>query len=767
MTLEPRGKGEERHGNGEADGQDRRQTPAPAGRSRKPWPLLGNNARGHRSIVPWGKARVNRPPIAFGRGPAYNVVMKRFLLLLAGLSLANGGRACPLPAGALESELAPRFQSWLDCVDAIAGSEEKKAFLSLGNDRDRDAFIAIFWQQRDPTPGTPENEYRDEIARRFAHVNQRFGAGGARPGWKTDMGRFYMILGEPRRIERFDEHPELLPVQVWYYSGDPALGLPGYFNLTFFRAHGAGDWKLYSPTMDGPAALLQRQRGIAGGDTGDIMELINRIAPTLSGPALGMVPGETAADDGSSLQSGLILSRILESPTRRIGTAYANGFLKYKSFVRMDASVRYVASSGRVALSWEPHSSAPLMLVSLKPKTISLAEDAQRTRFHARLRLSVSLRREEQIVHQYAKDFDLTVARDQVEALRRSGLVVHDVFPVIPGRFDVLAFLENLDSHEFCFMERGMDVPEQARAPRLGTPLIAFKSQPQPDANFCAFRLGGFQFSLDPEANFGTEDVPLLVASVSPLERALWEEGALELEVFGANDSEPFRRRRVPLRDFPFAQSLVMPITLGDMRLPAEYYRLRLRLVAEGGSVLATEETRFTMAPLARVAQPVELYKTFSFRFPAQFAAARASQYENVGRQDEAETLYAAALEREPAWAEVRLRYLRLLERMGKFAAVLEASEPLRAEKRNAFEFHFLRGSALYGLGRSGQALQELQAARRAYDSDIRVLNLIGRIHLERGEVAAALEAFTASLALDPRQTAVADAVTRLRAQKP
>ena len=87
-----------------------------------------------------------------------------------------------------------------------------------------------------PRPGSEVNEYRNEIESRFRHVNQYFGRGTPRPGWMTDMGRIYMILGEPNSTESFDNVAEVYPAQVWYYYGDQKLGLPTYFNVTFYKA---------------------------------------------------------------------------------------------------------------------------------------------------------------------------------------------------------------------------------------------------------------------------------------------------------------------------------------------------------------------------------------------------------------------------------------------------------------------------------------------------------------------------------------------------
>jgi GWxTD domain-containing protein len=158
------------------------------------------------------------------------------------------------------------YRNWLDMVTPITFADERKVFLKLTNDRDRDAFINIFWQQRDPTPGTPENEFKAEIEKRFAYVNDYFKRGSARPGWMTDQGKIYMILGKPNSQERFDEKPGLYPVQVWYYYGDPALGLPTYFNIVFYKRHGAGEWKLYNPAQDGPSELLIQESPMDSND---------------------------------------------------------------------------------------------------------------------------------------------------------------------------------------------------------------------------------------------------------------------------------------------------------------------------------------------------------------------------------------------------------------------------------------------------------------------------------------------------------------------
>jgi GWxTD domain-containing protein len=104
---------------------------------------------------------------------------------------------------ALKHELSQTYKRWLNQdVVYIITPEELSAFKQLTNDEERDQFIEQFWLRRDPTPDTPENEFREEHYRRIAAANEKFPAG--KEGWRTDRGRIYIIWGPPDSI---DAHP--------------------------------------------------------------------------------------------------------------------------------------------------------------------------------------------------------------------------------------------------------------------------------------------------------------------------------------------------------------------------------------------------------------------------------------------------------------------------------------------------------------------------------------------------------------------------------
>ncbi|HJX60273.1 MAG TPA: GWxTD domain-containing protein, partial [Thermodesulfobacteriota bacterium] len=134
-------------------------------------------------------------------------------LLATGLALALAGQKAKV------EDLSGVHKEFLKLTSYIMLPQEKEVFLTLRDDWERDIFMEAFWKQRDPTPGTPDNEFKAEHVQRFDHANKHFSRGAIREGWMTDMGRIHIILGPPASIERFEMTMGLYPTQVWYYYG--------------------------------------------------------------------------------------------------------------------------------------------------------------------------------------------------------------------------------------------------------------------------------------------------------------------------------------------------------------------------------------------------------------------------------------------------------------------------------------------------------------------------------------------------------------------
>ncbi len=123
----------------------------------------------------------------------------------------------------LRKELERPFRKWLqEDVAYIITDEERAAFKRLQTAEEMEQFIEQFWLRRDPTPDTPENEFKEEHYRRIAYANERFASGI--PGWKTDRGRIYITFGPPDEIE---SHPSGGSyVRPWYEGGGTTATYP-------------------------------------------------------------------------------------------------------------------------------------------------------------------------------------------------------------------------------------------------------------------------------------------------------------------------------------------------------------------------------------------------------------------------------------------------------------------------------------------------------------------------------------------------------------
>jgi len=648
-----------------------------------------------------------------------------------------------------------QYQEWLNMVAAIASSEEINAFLELPTVRDRDLFIRLFWQQRDPTPGTEANEYRNEIENRFRHVNQFFGRGTPRPGWMTDMGRIYMILGEPNSTESFDNVPEVYPAQVWYYYGDQKLGLPVYFNVTFYKPYGTGEWVLLDSASDGPAALLVNSDRYTSSDPSQIYQLLQKKAPTLAGPAFSMIPGQSPSAYALSLRNSLVMANIYRSPVRSINPAYAANFLKYKAFVSVDSSTRYIENAHALSVMKDDLWGYNIITFSVKPKKLTFDFAAQENRYTLAFDLITTLKRGEKETFSLRRHYELAVEPSQMDIIRSGGVVIHDSFPAVPGDYRLTVFMHNPLSKEFSFFESAVSIPAEAK-PRLALPLTGFKAENLASNFYCVYKAGSRRLAVDPDLVFPATQVPLLWLGAYNLDKSLWEKGRLEWEIRGLNKTRPFRQvNERPLAAFPYQRNLNAIEKISGAPLPPDFYSLILRLVGADGSILDSREANFQISPLASLAQPSEMYNQVPVDSPYYFDYVLAQQFRGLGDLEKAAYGFEKSLQAKPDFAAARQALLEILLSRGKYERVRREAELLPHEGQAAYAGHFLKGEALFGLGEFAAALDELLAASRIINTDVNLINLIGRTFLKLGDNRQAAKAFTASLTLKKNQSEI------------
>jgi GWxTD domain-containing protein len=237
---------------------------------------------------------------------ANRIVCGVAFLVVSGLFLS----VAVLSAAAQKQKLEKNYKEWLERdVAYIITRDERSIFLKLTTDDARDRFIQNFWELRNPTPGSPENHYRDEVYKRIAYANAHYSIGSGEDGWRTDRGRTYITLGPPQQTQKHYGAPNLLPMEIWYYS-DPNPALPTFFYVLFYQRDNVGDFRFYSPSMDGPDKLVTGTEAI--NDTQAALHIIeSSVGPEVAHIAQTLIPGEPLDPNGRiGLQSDLVLARL-------------------------------------------------------------------------------------------------------------------------------------------------------------------------------------------------------------------------------------------------------------------------------------------------------------------------------------------------------------------------------------------------------------------------------------------------------------------------
>jgi len=155
-----------------------------------------------------------------GPRPSAVPVFSAAILLVAAAAMLGAWQTAPQPQPqAPPKKVESPYRKWLnEDVVYIITDEERVAFKRLQSDEERDKFIEQFWLRRDPTPGTVENEFKEEHYRRIAYSNEHFAS--AVPGWKADQGRIYITYGPPDEKE---SHPAER-YEEWLYHHIEGVG---------------------------------------------------------------------------------------------------------------------------------------------------------------------------------------------------------------------------------------------------------------------------------------------------------------------------------------------------------------------------------------------------------------------------------------------------------------------------------------------------------------------------------------------------------------
>jgi GWxTD domain-containing protein len=664
-------------------------------------------------------------------------------------------------------KLGPTYQEWLKLVTYIIKDKERDVFLSLASDRERDAFIAAFWKIRDPTPGTPENEFKSEHMKRWLEANKKYRYGSSREGWMTDMGRFYIILGRPISAEEISGSMEIYPVIIWSYYGDVSKGMPTHFSLVFYQRGNAGEYKLYDPVSDGPYRLLINGKDFSPSDYEGMYEKIFELQPDLAKVCLSIIPGEIPYAWTPSPENVILMAAITESPKKSVNESYATHFLSYKGIVSTEYLTNYIESDASVAVGYDSVTGTAFCDFAMAPKKLSLEYYEPKSQYYCSFQVDVSLRAGEKTILQYAKEFPLTIPEDKLAETENMGVCIQDSFPVVEGKYKLTVLLRNPSGKEFSTLERDIEVPPAAGRPALTSPVLAYRSgETQPGAHF-PFQAGARRMNIDPKAAFSRADPVVFAFSAVGLTADLWQAGTIEAIVKGAKPTSTYNRPvsiRLNAQAFHTIMTFVQTIPAGDC--PPDYYELTLRLKDGSGRVLDERRGNFVQTAQKSMPHPILAAKATPASAFFLFSYMLAFQYAQLGDAERAEALYAKAFAQNSAYKQKLPEYAAFLIKNRKFAEALGLAEQLRSEPKMAFDYALAKGRALAGLERFDEAIESLRAGNTIYNSDAGLLNALGTCYSRTGKTEEALAALRASIKLDPGQDDVKKLIQAIEAKR-
>ncbi len=686
--------------------------------------------------------------------PLFPPVLLSLALVLPPLAAASAsGQKTPLP---------PRYKTWLEEeVVYIITDTERDVFLKLQSDRERDMFIEAFWRHRDPTPNSPDNEFKTEHYKRIAYANRYLGRDSPRRGWRTDRGHIHIILGEPNDIQRFESKPGVYDTEIWFYQGKTDLGLPTGFNIVFFREHGYGEYRLYSPAKDGPQALLQ---GLDFDPTDYQAAYVKlyEIEPALANVSISLIPGEEGGFIGRpSLSSDLLIQRVVASPQASVEERYARKFLEYKDRVEVEYTANYMDSDVLFKVFREPQTGLNFVHYALEPKRLSVNE--YDGKYYTTMQLNGSVTTPEgRLVYQFDKMVSLNLGPDELATASNQPFDIHDLFPLVPGDYKVSILLKNEVSKEFTTADATLRIPAE-RGIVLSAPLLGYGSEPsKPDGKMRAFTLGGVKVSCQPGRTFARRDTLVVATQVLGLNdeqrqggevrfRVLREDGTVAREVL---------RRVAEYAAFP---DIVERIPLAELA-PANYILATSFWV--GGREVVSAKDEFALSFAEVLPRPWTYARVLVGPGDPLYLQTVGAQLFNLGRLSEARAYLERAHERVPESEDAAFVLGRLYMALGEAKSVPPLLAPFLARTTPKYEVLVLAGAAYRDTGDPAKAIEVLDRAVSHYGINATLLNALGDCYAALGQTADALAVWEKSLELSPDQPEIKKKVEEVKKKR-
>ncbi len=372
--------------------------------------------------------------------PRHRTVVPTLALLLAALAIPGSVAAAKDKDDKgrkhyeeLEKALPEPYRAWLAEVDVLISQEERRAFLEIDKDYQRDAFIERFWRERDPFPDSTRNEFKERWDALVEEARRRYS------DLKDERARMLLLNDAPTAWVESNCTQLLWPLEVWFYRGSRQVGFE--FFIVFHRKWGVGPWRMWHP-MEGLAELFRPE---------------SQHPRTLQEVALSCRDGDfLAAGIASVLREGasgysLILARLETRPEAPAGE-WVKTFAAYST----DLPEAAAAFSARLAVDYPGRKQARTIvqgILHVPVAEVALADLAGSRSYN--FVLTGEVLREAKLFDSFRYKFDLPHQEVQGDDLP----LVFERY-LRPGSYTLVLKLEDLNGKQFFRAERPIEVPQ-------------------------------------------------------------------------------------------------------------------------------------------------------------------------------------------------------------------------------------------------------------------------------------------------------------------
>jgi len=655
-------------------------------------------------------------------------------------------------------ELPERYKRWVEEeVIYIITPREKDVFLQLGTDKEREIFIEAFWKQRDPTTGTPRNEFKEEHYRRLSYANGFFGRGTPRPGWKTDQGRVYIILGQPISIETYDNVMNVYPTQIWSYLGDPKYGLPPVFNIVFFKKAGTGEYILYSPSDDGPQSLIADYLGDAK-NIQDAYQRLSQLEPHLAKHTLSLIPGERSVPGLVSLASNALFSAVFSYPQKKVEDIYAEAILKYKDIIEVEYTANYIGSDSLVRVI-KDDSGFFLVHYSVEPKKLSVGnyENKYLAHFELNGRISDSTGR---TIFQYSKEIPLSFDKDQIKDIESKSFALQDMFPLVPGNYKFNLLIKNKISKEFTSVERDIIIPQDVTVPQLSALILGYRVEKSIAASkeIAPFRVGANQILCQPRKIFTPKDSLFVFFQLFGFSEVK-SQASLKFTFF--KDREEFYSKTKKISEYKTNINFIEEHSLADF--PTGYYKLKVSVLDKDGKEVLFETEDIEITFVRDLPRPLIISKVMPASNIEEYVFISGVQLLNKGNIKDGNVLLGKAYHRDPNQLKFALAYGQGLFMNEEYKKAKEVLMPFLDSEDEKGEILYFLGKSSHSLGQFEEAISYYKEYLSHFGTNLEILNLMGTCYYKLGNKKDALQIWQRSVEINPDQEEIKKLVKSLQ----